>query len=203
MCEDKVRPGCVCAEHMYRDENGDCVTMDECNKCYVDGEIKEAGETWSPDDDICSICECVAGEVKCTPVCETPVCEEGEVLSYDVPNKCCPRCVKRPDTCQLYEHLDFLYDTSGNCKSISKVNFTFCQGGCGTSTAKPNLVFGDSKEVLDEDCRCCTGEVQTYNEVRVVCGEGVQQMIKTAMLPVIKHCECQQCKKIADKMYRG
>ena len=41
MCEDKVRPGCVCAEHMYRDENGDCVTMDECNRCYVDGEIKE------------------------------------------------------------------------------------------------------------------------------------------------------------------
>ena len=21
---------------------------------------------------------------------------QGEVLSYDVPNKCCPRCVKRP-----------------------------------------------------------------------------------------------------------
>ena len=44
----------------------------------------QAGETWSPDDDICSICECVAGEVKCTPVCEIPVCEEVSELELSV-----------------------------------------------------------------------------------------------------------------------
>ena len=36
---DVISGGCVCADGEYTDVNGDCVTDDICDKCYVNGTL--------------------------------------------------------------------------------------------------------------------------------------------------------------------
>lgn len=34
-CEEKLKDGCVCEDEYYRDENGDCVRLEECERCLI------------------------------------------------------------------------------------------------------------------------------------------------------------------------
>jgi len=191
-CDETIDEGCICKDNFYRDVNGDCVKSSGCDKCYVDGEVKNSGDEWEDEEDSCKRCECIAGEVHCTPECEIPTCDEDESLSYEAENPCCPRCVKRTDTCSLRTRTDFLQDSTHKCKSVSKIEFTYCEGSCGNSTSLPLLMF-DTDSTLDNDCRCCTGELGSHKEVNVLCGEGKQQKMKTALVPVLIGCKCQMC----------
>ncbi|XP_053388193.1 SCO-spondin-like [Mercenaria mercenaria] len=197
-CEEKLKDGCICEDDYYRDENGDCVKINECDKCYVDGEYKKPGETWTSGENECSACECIAGAVKCSPVCEIPTCEEDETLSYEGPNPCCPRCVKRTDSCRQYTRKDFLQDSAHKCRSASKIDFSYCEGSCGNSTSMPMLFSKPNNNMLDNDCRCCTADVSHYDEVNVLCGEGMNQSLKTAFFPVVVGCRCQPCQEVTE-----
>ena len=39
-CGEDLQPQCVCDENMYL-KDGDCVLIEECYKCLVDGQIKQ------------------------------------------------------------------------------------------------------------------------------------------------------------------
>ncbi|XP_064613600.1 uncharacterized protein LOC135477432 [Liolophura sinensis] len=187
---DMVREGCICAEGFFRD-NGKCVRSSKCDICVVDGEEKKPGETWSKSTDPCYVCECVGGEEVCTRTCEIPKCDDGEELSYDVPNTCCPKCVPVPDTCSLRVRQDYLVDEISGCRSVEQVAITSCAGGCGTSSSSPLLMMSRDMAATQNSCKCCTGEVAEVKAVTVECGE--QKTRQEAFYPVLKGCRCNAC----------
>lgn len=52
---DECLPGCICENGTVRDENGNCVPIDNCQYCYMeDGIVLAPGET-VPGETICEI----------------------------------------------------------------------------------------------------------------------------------------------------
>ena len=82
-----------------------------------------------------------------------------------------------------------------NCVSTSKVEYSYCTGGCGTSSSKPMLMINDNDEPFNSMCKCCTGTPGPTKQVNLECTD---QTTRTASITMITKCECDVCVKTGE-----
>ena len=95
------------------------------------------------------------------------------------------------DTCKLYTKTEVL--ERDGCVSVGNITYNYCAGGCGDSVNKPMLLpeGGNYVQAMSKDCKCCTGNIQSYTTVKGKCSGSDQDV--DARLPVINQCECNMC----------
>jgi len=191
-CVD-MEPGCRCEHGFFRDENGDCVPMEDCG-CITrpNGEVKDVGEQWLSPTDECMICECLMGSniPTCQPVCQDiPEVSEMEELVYEE-GSCCPTVKPRPEsTCQMKERLAAMNDSEG-CVSDVAVRQTWCQGSCGESKDTPVLSMNADGTYSANSCKCCSGIPGDVREISLRCEGGEQ---RTVFYQEFVGCSCDRC----------
>ncbi|VDI60313.1 Hypothetical predicted protein [Mytilus galloprovincialis] len=192
--------GCICADNFFRNEQGACVTYEECAKCQFGGEEYMPGALFQNK---CEKCECVNGEVTCAPMCNEPTgCLPGEVLEFASNDSCCRSCIPEKTTCEMAtvtKVLEYKLNSS-ICTSDESVTLSYCTGGCGASMQLPQLMLADesliggrSQDPYNQHCKCCTGEILNYMTVQLSCPD---LSIKTeARIPQLRPgtCKCNAC----------
>lgn len=188
-CAESMKPECVCPKGKYL-RGFDCVDIEECYQCVVDGSIKKAGETWSPED-TCDLCQCDMGVVRCSPIMEQPKCEEGEEITYD-DGPCCGKCTPIK-TCSLKTTTKTLH--MNNCTSEEIEEYAYCSGYCSVGRSEPKLSgLGSLNGPIPEsdECECCTGipsgETRTIT-MKCTYPDGITEDIP-AELQLFKGCSC-------------
>ncbi|CAE1170718.1 unnamed protein product [Acanthosepion pharaonis] len=180
---------CLCKEGFKRSINNSCITQKTCDSCIINGAEKMPGSIWRNEADECEKCECVGGQAVCSRICAIEKCEQDEELSYDVPNKCCPICVKK-STCALKMATDYLIDSLTGCRSVNKVKYFYCEGSCGSSSEKPVLMNLKNSASSQQNCICCQGITSLAKSVDVVCES--KKIRKTSYYDM-KSCGCKDC----------
>ncbi|KAL3831690.1 hypothetical protein ACJMK2_023412 [Sinanodonta woodiana] len=187
--------GCMCEKGFYRNQNGSCVNASICELCITDSGIKQPGELWDEPIDSCYMCECVSGVKICNRKCEIPTCSNDKILSYDVPNSCCPICIPLPSTCMKFTRYEKLMDSINNCETTNEMPLDYCAGSCGNSTTTTTLMLHLDGDALSQDCKCCTGTLGDLLEVDVVCGAA--RTPAKAYLYRLLQCSCSICPSLA------
>ncbi|XP_014769815.1 SCO-spondin [Octopus bimaculoides] len=185
---------CTCKDNFYRAMNGSCVAESKCKVCFVNDEPKQPKDIWINPEDNCELCECVSGKTLCHRVCEIKTCLPDEELSYDVPNQCCPRCVKKQSRCTLKSKMEFLFNPLAECKSVKKIMYLYCEGNCGLSSQLPVLMNANEGPGTHKNCTCCQGKPSEPIPVQMVCGSN--EVEHTGFYVNMMSCKCQECSEI-------
>ncbi|CAI9742239.1 SCO-spondin-like [Octopus vulgaris] len=185
---------CACKDNFYRALNGSCVAQSKCKICFVNDEPKQPKDIWINPEDNCELCECVNGKTLCHRVCEIKTCLPDEELSYDVPNQCCPRCVKKQSRCTLKSKMEHLSNPLTECKSVEKIMYHYCEGNCGLSSVLPLLMNGNEGPGTHKNCTCCQGKPSEPIPVQMVCGSN--EVEQTGFYVNMISCKCQECSEI-------
>ncbi|XP_075402642.1 mucin-6-like [Tenrec ecaudatus] len=130
----KCEPGCVCAEGLYEDANGQCVPPDDC-PCEYGGASYSRGTKISPD---CQTCTCKQGKWVCEP---KPHCAstctlygEGHVVTFDGQR--------------------FLFD--GNCE------YTLSTDGCSANDSRPTFKVVTENVVCGKSGVTCSRAIKLF-----------------------------------------
>jgi len=175
-------------------EDGKCVTEEECKMCKLDDMLIKDGDRFEVPDE-CTEYICTQGELTEQSVCqEDYACKAGEVLEQ-VKGKCCPEC--RPaknstDKCRPHTSMEFISSGDKKCKSTKPVSVTYCQGTCGNSMNAPMLlvVGSGSAEEDKSECKCCTGTPGDKIEIDVICDDA--RVLKAHYKNMLS-CACEVC----------
>jgi len=182
---------CACVDGYYRNNHGQCVASDECNFCYMDGQIVPHGHTIR-DEENCVIRICDAGtvddhDINCAP------CQKGYERDPQ-PNDCC-HCKKTPsgqgEKCRLQivnEVVEVVNSNGVYCRTNVPIDLSYCSGAC-SSHDRPVITFGDNVYEHDVECKCCKGQGQerTYD---VYCDD---QSTSTVKIYQMSSCGCEDC----------
>lgn len=188
-CGEQFDPDCICPAGTYF-KDGQCVTLQECYHCVIDGTTYLPGDVWYPEG-ACEVCQCVDGHEVCESIMEMPTCGPDEQITY-VEGPCCPKCEPVKDTCSLKTRVSKLY--KDDCETETDVTYQVCSGTCGVSTSTPHLFTQDEESGLlslkDDDCKCCTGVQGGNQTVTLICRSGDTI---PAFVPIFTGCLCNSC----------
>lgn len=181
-------PQCACPE--YKNSLGECVSLEECNDCIVNGKRYKNGMIWDSEE-ACYKYECVSGSRIRHRICPIPTCDVDEELYQDPASPCCPRCrTKKNGSCSLRHKEDYIF--SDGCVSKDKVTYGYCEGTCGNSTSMPvpYNAYENKPVKVKTDCKCCTMKFKGDKIVHFKCKNGKEKLMK---LPNVCDCECKPC----------
>ncbi|XP_042638045.1 mucin-6 [Orycteropus afer afer] len=130
----KCEPGCVCAEGLYEDANGQCVPPDDC-PCEFAGTSYPRGAELSTD---CQTCICERGKwvceqsAHCTATCS--LYGEGHVITFDGQR--------------------FVFD--GNCE------YTLTTDGCGANSSRPTFKVVTENVICGKSGVTCSRAIKLF-----------------------------------------
>ncbi|XP_077966609.1 von Willebrand factor-like [Styela clava] len=187
-----VRCGTCSAGYTYIPVAGQCCGDCVPNVCHYQTKQYAIGQTWIPEDDQCTTCECMTDPLtnevysQCTsPSCTPfdPSCPEENIVT----DGCCSVCNIVPKTgCTPTVDFNEELEVDG-CKSTEKVEMTMCHGSCTSGS-----IFSSEAGSFQKQCTCCTAINTETRTTNLTCPDG---STKSHTYQVATECACQssQC----------
>ncbi|KAM5138197.1 mucin-5B-like [Mantella aurantiaca] len=181
--------------YTYETTPGECCGKCEKVACVMklldnSTQILKSGEVYVPPEDKCSSYECTSSlelkEVtKTCPAFNLKDCLEGTIRNTE--DGCCKICDSAISGCQVHKHSREI--KSGTCESDQVVEFSYCGGGCMTSS-----MYSADSNTMEHKCSCCQEVKTSKRNVNLKCQDGTST-VYTYLYAEECGCATTECDK--------
>ncbi|CAM9428192.1 unnamed protein product [Lampetra planeri] len=165
----------VCALNQRRvrvNNDTECCAVYKCESpaCVSAGLTYQVGEKWSPNQDVCVVCECRCDGVSVYEFCTATQCPEvdpGCPLNAvkTTADGCCKYCDYKAVGCSVSSAPQFL--EANGCVSETPVNMTQCDGQCSSQS-----VYSAASNAYQKECSCCSALETVTLTATLLCPDG-------------------------------